>query len=107
MFYYLSVAYYFHDLELDDTTDLQGPFESPETRELHIREQIRENWDLEEISVSVSLLEIQDGRIVCTGGGLAVDPELAGFEDCDAFLNTQVPTPIPLRRSEDDSCRND
>lgn len=71
MYYYLSVCYYSHDLCLDEESDLAGPFESPEARQADIDRMIKEEWDLEENTFHVALLEVRDGKLIKTESGLA------------------------------------
>lgn len=82
MYYYLAVAYYSHDLELDGASDLAGPFASPGDRASDLERVIRDEWDLEENAYHVSFLEVVDGKLVRTHSGLAVDPDLV-----DEFLD--------------------
>jgi len=83
MYYYLAVSYYVHDMQLDEASDLAGPFTTEEERQESIDLQIAEDWDLETDVVNITLLEVRDGAIVRTESGLALD--LEGDPDGDEF----------------------
>lgn len=55
MFYYLLVTYNIHDLELEDKSELVGPFESDKERE----ESIGQRLD-EEVLQNITKLQLED-----------------------------------------------
>lgn len=67
-YYYLTVAYHIQADELDESSNLSGPFETESDREAHILDQ---DWDEESFVENVTLLEVRDGKIVATDSGLA------------------------------------
>ena len=69
-YYYLTVAYRSHQMEIDEDSVLVGPFQTEEERQAQISS-VSGNWDLEENVVNVTLLEVRDNKILSTGCGLA------------------------------------
>ena len=86
MYYFLTAHYDVHDLVLHDNTSLCGPFKTPQERDSALEGMIETNsWDDEDMCVSVTLLEIVDGRLSRTASWVISADDYDEDEDEDDY----------------------